>query len=82
MKILGLTSQEFWIGVIPLCVVGLIYFGGDVLREFISEDHRTAFRWGDAQRRTREPATWGAHLVIAPVCLFIAGLALRLILKW
>ncbi len=27
----------------------------------------------------REPATWGDHLVIGPVCLFVTVLAIRLL---
>ncbi len=82
MTIPRLSAQEFWIAVIPICVIGLIYFGGEAIRDELKISNKNPWRWGDKQRRNSDEATWGTHLVIAPVCLFIAGLAVRLLLKW
>lgn len=82
MTIHSLTAQEFWIAIIPICVVGLIYFGGEAIRDEFKISNEKPWRWGDPQRRGSDGATWGTHFVIAPVCLFIAGLTVRLLLRW
>lgn len=77
-----LSWQEGWMAIIALCVVGVIFLGGEALRDEFKASDKKPWRWGDAQRRGNEEATWGTHLVMAPVCLFIAGLSIRLILQW
>lgn len=79
---MSLSWQEAWAWIIALCVVGLIYLGGEALRDELNIKDKKPWRWGDAQRRGSEEATWGTHFVIAPVCLFIAGITVRLILRW
>ncbi len=77
-----LSWHEGWSFVIGLCVVGLLFFGGEALRDEFKISKEKPWRWGDPQRRESDGATWGTHFVIAPVCLFIAGIAVRLFLRW
>ncbi len=77
-----LSWSEGWAATIAVCVVGLVYFGGEALRDDFKIDNEKPWAWGDQQRRGKDEVTWGTHLVIAPVCLFIAGLAVRLLLRW
>ena len=77
-----LSWQEGWMAIIALCVVGVIFLGGEALRDEIAIDDKKPWRWGDRPRRAKGEVTWGSHFVMAPVCLFIAGLAIRLILQW
>lgn len=77
-----LTWQETWAAIIAVCVVGLIYLGGEALRDEFKVSDKKPWRWGDPQRRGSEEVTWGTHLVMAPIFLFIAGLSIRLILRW
>lgn len=77
-----LTWQEGWTAVIALCVIGIVFLGGEAIRDELNNHHEKPWRWGDPQRRACDEATWGSHLVIGPVCLFVAGLSVRLILGW
>lgn len=77
-----LTWTEIWAAVIAICAVGMIYLGGEALRDELNIKDKKPWRWGDPQRSGSEEATWGTHLVIGPVCLFIAGLSVRLMLGW
>lgn len=56
----GLTAREFWASVAILCVVGLTYFGQDVINED-SAKNDTSWRWGDVYRRPKNAPTWGKH---------------------
>lgn len=78
---MSLSWHETWAWIIAICVVGLIYLGGEALRDEFKISDKKPWRWGDPQRRGSEGATWGTHLVIAPVCLFIAILTIRLALR-
>lgn len=62
-----LTSFEFWTSIIALCTVGVIYLGFDVIQ--------------DASRKNAVEATWGNHLLVGPVCLYAALLAVGALLK-
>lgn len=77
-----LTWHETWTAIIAICVVGAIYLGGEALRDEFKVSDKKPWRWGDAQRHGSEEVTWGTHLVMAPIFLFIAGLSIRLILRW
>lgn len=68
-----LSANEFWTSVIGVCVVGLIYFGGETLRDDIKISNTKPWRWGDARRRAPSEATWGTHtaLSVATVMLVI-----------
>lgn len=76
-----LSWSETWASITIICVVGLIYLGGETLRDDLKINSITPWRWGDKPRKGSEEATWGTHLVIAPVCLFISVLTIRLILR-
>jgi len=75
-----LSWTEGWASIVLICFVGLVYFGGETLRDDLKISTQKPWRWGDEQRRGGEEATWGTHLVIAPVCMFITVLTIRLML--
>ena len=79
---MNLSWHETWAFIIGLCVVGILFFGGEALRDEFKISNDKPWCWGDPQRRGSDGATWGTHFVIAPVCLFIAGLTVRLLLRW
>jgi len=68
-----LSLHEFWISIIGVCVVGLIYFGGEAIRDEFKISNQKPWRWGDAHRRAPSEATWGSHtaLGVATVMLVI-----------
>jgi hypothetical protein len=76
----GLTHQEFWTGIIALCVVGLAYFGQDAARDEVI-DRVNNWRWGDEYRRPKKPPTWGSHGNCAFSATVIVSIALCAILR-
>ena len=60
------TMEDVWQAIIILCLPALVL----ILLDFALDA---------AGIGKREPATWGDHLVIGPVCLFITILAIRLL---
>lgn len=77
-----LSFHEFWIAVIPLCLVALFYLVGEAIRDEFKINDQKPWRWGDAHRRALKPATWGSHLVLSfPALLltiFVIGILRRL----
>lgn len=72
MTIAGLTLQEFWTGVIAFSIVPLIYLIRDMADEAAAFDDNLKWRWGMKARRPRALATWGSHLIVAPIALTLA----------
>ena len=70
---MSLSFHELWTAVIPLCLVGLIYFGGEAIRDEFKISNEKPWRWGDAHRRAPSEATWGSHtaLSVATIMLVI-----------
>lgn len=67
-----LLSHDFWIAIIPLCVVGLFYLGGEAIRDEFKISNDKPWRWGDAHRRAPKEATWGSHIVLSfPTLLLV-----------
>jgi hypothetical protein len=60
------VMTDLWQGIIIFCLPALAL----ILLDFALEA---------AGIGKREPATWGDHLVIGPVCLFVTILAIRLL---
>jgi hypothetical protein len=60
------VMSDVWQAIIIFCLPALVL----VLLDFALEA---------AGIGKREPATWGDHLVIGPVCLFVTILAIRLL---
>lgn len=77
-----LTAHEFWVGVIPICVVGLLYLGGEAIRDEFKISDAKPWRWGDAHRRAPSPVTWASHFALGPatvlLVIFVIGLLRRL----
>lgn len=61
---MSLSFHELWTAIIPLCLVGLIYFGGEALRDEIKIENQKPWRWGDKPRRAPHEATWGTHTAL------------------
>jgi len=79
MTVFGLTSQEFWTAVIPICVVGLIYFGGEAIRDEFKISNEKPWRWGDEHRRASKEPTWASHFALAPATLLLVIFAIGLL---
>ena len=79
---MSLSLHEISIAVIALCIVGLIYLGGEAIRDEFKINNQKPWRWGDAHRRAPLPATWGSHIVLSfPTLLlviFIIGILRRM----
>ncbi len=76
------NNPDFWSGVAAMCVVGLIYFGGETIRDELQEIDQSPWRWGNKPRRMREPATWGTHLVLGPSAMLLAGFTTNMLLRF
>ncbi len=77
LQSIGLDQREFWTAVISLCVVGLLFFGRDVLDEAAAADDARAWRVGDKPRRPRAPATWARHELLGAATALGVAVALR-----
>lgn len=74
-----MTAQIFWAGIIPLCLVGLIYFGGEAIRDEFKIDNQKPWRWGDAQRRAPKQATWGTHTALSVATFLLVIFAIGIL---
>lgn len=78
---MSLSWTEIWAAVAAMCAVGMLFLGGEALRDEFKLSNQSPWRWGDSQRRGDKEATWGSHLVLAPVCLSIALLIIQATLR-
>lgn len=79
---MSMTDQTLWAGIVALCVTGLIYFGGEAIRDEYKINGQKPWRWGDAHRRAPKEATWGSHLALGVatfmLVIFVIGILKRM----
>lgn len=74
-----LSFHEFWTAVIPLCLVGLIYLGGEAIRDEFKISNDKPWRWGDARRRAPQEATWGSHTALGVATALLVIFAINIL---
>lgn len=61
-------DAEFWGFVIALCTLGVLYFGGEIVREWHKE-MRAAYRWGETPRRAPPEVHWACSHEFLACCV-------------